>query len=197
MPDGRLEPSVANRNMLIGLIRKLEPDLIVTNRLNDYHPDHRYTSQLVQDASYMLMVPRIVPEIPPMRYVPVIAYWGDSFQKPTAFRPDVVVGIDDVLDTKIAMLMRHESQIFEWLPWIDGTLSDVPPKGDGPARRQWALQLYKRRAVPPYADRYRDKLTERYGTAAGSRIVECEAFEISEYGHALSDEQSAMLFGGM
>ena len=50
-PDGQLEPTLAARNEIIALIRRYRPDLMLTHRPNDYHPDHRYTSQLVQDCS--------------------------------------------------------------------------------------------------------------------------------------------------
>ena len=108
--DGELEPSLENRNKIIKTIRNVQPDVIITNRLNDYHPDHRYTSQLVQDASYLLMVPNVAPDTPAISYVPIILYWADSFKKPIEFMPDIVINIDDVFSTKIEMLMAHESQ---------------------------------------------------------------------------------------
>src|SRR6185437_10422610 len=52
--DGELEPSLTNRRQVIRIIREFTPDLILTPRPNDYHPDHRYTSVLVQDAAYMV-----------------------------------------------------------------------------------------------------------------------------------------------
>src|SRR5689334_947919 len=55
--DGRLLPTLEARFELIGLIRKFQPDLILTHRPNDYHPDHRATSTLVCDAAYMVIVP--------------------------------------------------------------------------------------------------------------------------------------------
>src|SRR4051794_29299181 len=62
--DGELQPTLENRRQVIRLIRTFQPDLVLTHRPNDYHPDHRYTSQLVQDAAYMVTVPAIVPEAP-------------------------------------------------------------------------------------------------------------------------------------
>jgi len=60
--DGRLQPTLEARFELIALIRRYQPDLILTHRPNDYHPDHRATSTLVCDAAYMVIVPHIVPK---------------------------------------------------------------------------------------------------------------------------------------
>src|SRR5258708_268330 len=61
--DGQLLPTLENRWQVIRLIRTEQPDLVLTHRPNDYHPDHRYTSQLVQDAAYLVTVPPIVPDV--------------------------------------------------------------------------------------------------------------------------------------
>ena len=49
---------------------------------NDYHPDHRYAGIVVQDASYMVTVPDIVPEAPALHKDPVFLYFSDHFQRP-------------------------------------------------------------------------------------------------------------------
>ncbi len=194
--DGELEPNIQNRIHLIRTIRNIKPDIIITNRLNDYHPDHRYTSQLVQDASYMLMVPNVAPDTPALRYVPVILYWADSFKKPIEFNPDIVINIDDTFSTKISMLMEHESQLFDWLPYIDGELDKVPKEEDLKARREWVINFYKNRTQPSYASLYRKELIERYGDKKGASIKECEPFEVCEYGKQLTKEQLELLFNG-
>jgi len=58
--DGELMPTLENRRMIIRLIREFHADIVITHRLNDYHPDHRNTSQLVLDAAYMVTVPIFV-----------------------------------------------------------------------------------------------------------------------------------------
>jgi LmbE family N-acetylglucosaminyl deacetylase len=84
-PDGEMEPTLALRRCVIRLIRSFQPDLVLTHRPNDYHPDHRYTSQLVQDAAFMVTVPKICPNTPHLPVDPVIMYMADDFQKPTPF----------------------------------------------------------------------------------------------------------------
>ena len=192
--DGELEPSVANREKVIRVIRKYSPDIIITNRLNDYHPDHRYTAQLVQDASYMLMVPNVLPDVPPMGYSPVIFHWGDDFTEPAPFRPDAVIDIDPVFGRKIEMLSKHASQMFEWLPWVDGELDEVPAEGS--FRADWVKRLYSKRPNHRFSRWYRDKLEARYGEK-GKSVVECEAFKVCEYGYRPSPEELALIFRGV
>src|SRR5436853_4648872 len=116
-PDGELLPTLDNRRSLIRLIRSFQPDLVLTHRPNDYHPDHRYTSQLVQDAAYMVTVPPVVPEVPHLSGNPVIAYLSDEFEKPYPFRPAVAVAVDSVIEWITDMLHCHISQFYEWLPY--------------------------------------------------------------------------------
>jgi len=59
-PDGKLMPTLEIRDEIIRLIRQWNADIVIVHRPNDYHPDHRYTSTLVQDAAYMVIVPNIV-----------------------------------------------------------------------------------------------------------------------------------------
>src|SRR3954452_17538495 len=111
--DGELEPTLANRKIITRLIREWQADLVLSHRPYDYHPDHRYTAVLVQDAAYMVTVPRFVPEVPALKRNPVFMYYSDGFQKPNPFQADVAVAIDEVIEKKAAALERLESQLYE------------------------------------------------------------------------------------
>ena len=65
--DGELEPSLEVRLQVIKEIRKWNADIVIAPRPTDYHPDHRYTGVLVQDAAYMVAVPNIAPEVPALK----------------------------------------------------------------------------------------------------------------------------------
>jgi len=189
--DGELMPTLENRRKVIRLIREFKADLIIAPRPNDYHPDHRYTGILVQDAAYMVTVPNIVPEVPHLQKNPVFMYVNDRFQKPNPFEPVVVVAIDDVIEKKIDMYACHESQMFEWLPYNRGGLDEVP---DTPAERRAWLAASRKPASAGIADKYRNKLIELYGKEKGSRVKYAEAFENSEYGSPLTEENIKTLF---
>jgi N-acetylglucosamine malate deacetylase 1 len=196
-PDGALEPTLEYRRRMITLVREVKPDLIMTNRPNDYHPDHRYTSLLVQDSAYMFMVPHVVPEVAALEYNPVILYWQDRFSYPREFRADIAVSVDEVYERKFAMLDSHESQVYEWLPWIDRYPEPVPPASDAAARREWLARFLASGRGPTTAERFRSRLAERYGTDAAAAVVHAEAFELCEYGAQPSRKELEAIFEGM
>jgi LmbE family N-acetylglucosaminyl deacetylase len=190
--DGELLPTLENRRQVIRLIRSFRPDLVLTHRPNDYHPDHRYTSQLVQDAAYMVTVPPIVPDVPHLPRDPVIAYLPDDFQKPWTFQPSVAVDVSGVHDRIVAMLDCHRSQFYEWLPYNGGYAGEVP--ADHGAQREW-LAAWTRARLRARADRYRDLLVRDYGPQRGARVEVAEVFEACEYGAPLDEAARRRLFG--
>lgn len=174
--DGELLPALKPREEIIRQIRLWNADLVLAPRPNDYHPDHRYTGILVQDAAYMVVVPNVASDTPALRKNPVFMYFQDGFQKPQPFAPDVAVSIDDVIEKKLDMLDAHVSQMYEWLPWVAGNLEQVP-KGAS-ERRRW---LRETRAPQP-TPAVRATLVKWYGREKGSGVRFAEAFEICEYG---------------
>ena len=184
--DGRLRPNLERREELIRLLREFSPDIVFTHRLDDYHPDHRYTAQLVRDAAYMVTVPNVCPDVPPLAENPAFGSLYDAFDRPTPFDPDLLVPIDDeTLARKYDVLDCHESQMYEWLPYNKGDLEAVPE--DPSARREWLETdpITGLAEMRDAADRYRDRLVERYGTDRGPEIEYVEPFEITEYGAEL------------
>ena len=190
-PDGALQPTLEARAEIIRLIRGYEPDLVLTHRPNDYHPDHRITSQLVGDASYLLTVPAVASDVPALRQMPVIMYLSDEFERPYPFSPAVAVDIEPVLELVVDMLACHRSQFFDWLPYNRGELDQVPsePERQRPWLREWYLSL-----IEPWADRCREQLVAAYGEARGRRVRYAEAFETCEYGTPLTPAWRRRLF---
>lgn len=191
-PDGYLEPILHYRLTLIRVIREIEPHIIITNRPNDYHPDHRYTAQMVQDAAYSLMVPNIAPEVKAMEFNPTILHWWDRFSYPEPFSPSIAVSIDQVFELKLAMLHEHESQVYEWLPYV-GRVDKPVPTTDR-ERKTWLKWYLGVHQSPPVADMCRGALRERYGTSIGDEIEQAEAYSLCEYGAQPDPEELERIF---
>jgi LmbE family N-acetylglucosaminyl deacetylase len=190
-PDGRLLPTIEVREQIIRALRTFGPDLVLTHRLNDYHPDHRAVGQAVQDASYLVTVPPICPDTPILRRDPVVAYLPDLFTRPAPLRGDVVVDVIDQLDTIVRMLAQHHSQFFEWIPYNERR-TDEPPASDAD-RHVW-LRTWFEQKIAPRADRHREPLVAQYGADRGGRVKFCEVFEVSEYAAPLDAAARARLF---
>jgi LmbE family N-acetylglucosaminyl deacetylase len=189
--DGRLEPSLDLRWQVIRELRVFAPDLVLTHRTNDYHPDHRVAGHVVRDASYLVTVPAILPEVPILARPPVIGFLPDRFTRPNPLRGDVVIDVGEQFEQIVDMLACHESQVFEWLPFNSGIAEQVP--ADRRARRSWLRDWYATR-LRPQADRYRAELVATYGAQRGASVEMTEAFEISEYAAPLDAAARRRLF---
>jgi LmbE family N-acetylglucosaminyl deacetylase len=186
--DGELTPSLDARQEIVRQIRRWSADVVVTHRPWDYHPDHRYTSQLVQDSAYLVMVPNVCPDIRALARNPLFLYLEDEFHLPAPFTPEIAVDIDDAWDQKLDALDAHASQFYEWLPWVDGSLDKVPK--DAASRREWLDRGWTR----PIGTCTRAALARRYGPERAREIQHAEAFQICEYGRRPSAEELDELF---
>lgn len=196
--DCNLSADLVTRKRLIRYIREFSPDLIMCHRNNDYHADHRAAALLVQDASYLLTVPNECPDVPAMRFMPVIMHYVDYFKNPD-FRCDVIIDTDKEVDIKLEIAHANVSQVYEWLPytygeevpedeaerraWLKGNIDfDTPDERVLKGERGWGYYFAKPAAA------YRKELVKRYGKERGSKVRYAEAFEVSEYGAPLTDE---------
>ncbi len=185
--DGELMPTLENRLKVIREIRKWKADIVIAPRPNDYHPDHRYTGVLIQDAAYMVIVPNVARDTPPLKTNPVFMYSADHFHKPNPFEPDIVINIDQVFAQKIYAMAAHESQFFEWLPWTSGNLEKVPED----VNARLSMLANWRKDAPNEAAL--ETLKKWYGPKAAD-VQHVEGFEICEYGKQPSEEELKKLF---
>jgi LmbE family N-acetylglucosaminyl deacetylase len=185
--DGELMPTLENRKHFVRLIREWKADIVLTPRTNDYHPDHRYTGVLVQDAAYMVIVPFICPDVPPLKTNPVFMYFSDRFQKPCPFEPTLVVAIDDIIEQKLDAIAEIESQFAEG--GVSGNESRIAKnERERAAARKRVRESFRRRFAAT-ANRFRDKLIEIYGEKKGKKIKYAEAFELCEYGRRPNEKE--------
>ena len=190
--DGEIMPTLENRRKFVKVIRQWRADIVMSHRPNDYHPDHRYTSILMQDAGYMVTVPFFCPDVPYLDKNPVFLYYQDRFQKPNPFDPDIVVGIDRVIDKKLDAVVALASQTLEG--GCNGSERLYPDDADKQSKREQTVRERFGGRFSGTADRFREDLIEWYGSERGKQIQYAEAFEICEYGRRPSKEELKQLF---
>ncbi|HBY61343.1 MAG TPA: GlcNAc-PI de-N-acetylase [Solibacterales bacterium] len=186
--DGELVPSLEVRKQIIRAIRSFNADVVLSPRPNDYHPDHRYTGILVQDAAFMVQIPMVVTDVPPLKKNPVFLYYEDNFQKPQPFAPDIAISIDEVWSQKLDGFEAMPSQFYEAQPKCWGGGVDVPTGAK--ERRAWLEKRWDR----PISAATRKSLEEWYGPEKAKQIRHAEAFEICEYGRRPTKEELKRLF---
>jgi LmbE family N-acetylglucosaminyl deacetylase len=187
-PDGKLFPSIEIREEIIRIIRRYNADIVIGHRTSALHPDRRNSAILMQDAAYMVIVPNVVPDEPPLKENPLFLYFEDNFKKPVPFQPDIVVDITDSFEEKIFGMAAHESQFFEWQPWIAKSLDQVPDSGQ--ERLNWLAGMSK---SPMTGAKY-ESLVKWYGRERAENVRVTESFEICEYGKQPDDDEIRRLF---
>jgi LmbE family N-acetylglucosaminyl deacetylase len=194
--DGELEPTLENRKQITRAIRNWQADIVISHRPWDYHPDHRYVGVLVQDAAFMVTVPKFCPDTPALKVNPVFLYSSDGFEKPYRFTADVCVALDDVIETKWDAIHELESQLYEGGALGSQELVDsAPPASKPDLRRKWFRENHRWAKIDSNAaDKYRDTLARWYGADQAKQIKFAEAFEICEYGRRVTDEELRTLF---
>ena len=190
--DGELEPTLENRRTLTRLIRHWKADVVLGPRTNDYHPDHRYTGVLVQDAAFMVTVPFFCPDVPELKKNPVFMYYTDRFQKPAPSRADVIVAIDSVVEKKLDALGVMISQFAEG--GANGNEKLYPADAGGQqARKKQVRENFSRRFMATTA-RFSKEVAQWYPGDAAKNVKHSEAFEICEYGTQPSNAELRKLF---
>jgi LmbE family N-acetylglucosaminyl deacetylase len=108
--DEHVFANESQRRVMIDLLRAADPDVIFTHSPNDYHPDHRYLTQLVFDSYFQKGLPHIPNQSQPAcRFAATQVYYMDNIAG-IGFAPTEYVDITSVMETKLRMLRCHKSQ---------------------------------------------------------------------------------------
>ncbi|MGE3312469.1 MAG: PIG-L deacetylase family protein [Limisphaerales bacterium] len=143
--EARLRTASAFLPALWREIREFEPDYlfcppIPAGTLSGVHIDHLDVAEAVRAVAYLINVPHAFsPEYPPeggetgeARFVrtPVILNVFDGYMAEGQGH-DLAVDVTGVADFVADLAWCHESQLKEWLPWVDRHNLSVPRDLDG------------------------------------------------------------------
>jgi LmbE family N-acetylglucosaminyl deacetylase len=103
--------------LVADLVRDARPDVIITHSPNDYMSDHNELSKLVFGASFHATLPLYDTGKPHHGTVAPIFYMDTVMG--IDFQPAEYVDVSTTIDTKVAMLEAHASQL-TWLRDHDG-----------------------------------------------------------------------------
>lgn len=110
--DGFFSNDEAHKIAVIRMIRKYQPEIILTNALHDRHPDHGRAGDLANDACFLSGLAKISTSIDghdqeAWRPRLVLQYIQDRY-----IEPDIIVDITPYIQTKIDCIKAFKTQFF-------------------------------------------------------------------------------------
>ncbi|MFV0154125.1 bacillithiol biosynthesis deacetylase BshB1 [Empedobacter falsenii] len=106
--DGFFLNDKENQLKIVDVIRKYQPDIILSNAPHDRHPDHGKGSDLVNTAIFLSGLPKIENGLAAWRPKKHFHYiqW-------LPLEPHFVVDISSFIDTKVEACMAYKTQFFD------------------------------------------------------------------------------------
>ena len=110
--DGFFANDETHQLEVVKIIRKYQPEIVLTNALHDRHPDHGRAGDLANDACFLSGLAKITTELDgaaQMSWRPrlILQYIQDRYIK-----PDIIVDITPYFETKIAAIKAFKTQFF-------------------------------------------------------------------------------------
>jgi len=111
LKDGFFENSESSQRIIIQALRKYKPEIVITNALDDRHPDHGRASKLVNDAIFLAGLRRI-------ETVDIENRLQEAFRprlqlqliQDKYIKPDFVVDITDFWEIKEQSILAYSTQ---------------------------------------------------------------------------------------
>jgi LmbE family N-acetylglucosaminyl deacetylase len=114
------------------MYREYKPTLIITHSQEDYHPDHRATSQIAEAASWFASSRGHVTAASALATPPAV-WWADTLNM-SSFVPEIYIDISEHVELKKKMLSSHKSQLSrgkdgDFAPLMDVMLRQCQTRG--------------------------------------------------------------------
>jgi len=116
--DGFFQNDEAHQLEVVKMIRKYQPEIVLTNALHDRHPDHGRAGDLASDACFLSGLSRISTRLDDQeqqhwRPRLILQYIQDRYIK-----PDIIIDITPYIEIKLASIKAFKTQFFN--PDVDG-----------------------------------------------------------------------------
>lgn len=116
--DGFFKNDEFHRLEVIKVIRKYQPEIILSNALEDRHPDHGRAGDLVYDSVFLSGLPKIETSIDGISQEAHRPRLLLQFIQDRYLKPDIIVDISDHMDKKIKSIQAFKTQFYN--PDVEG-----------------------------------------------------------------------------
>ncbi len=104
-PDARLENTISARMTMAGVIRRIQPRVVILPYWTGRHPDHYRAAEIGYEACFLSGLKRLEEDVPPHR--PFKILYASLYANVT---PSFVVDISQQFDRRMASLFSYASQ---------------------------------------------------------------------------------------
>lgn len=108
--DGFFKNDEAHQLAVVKMIRKYQPEIVLTNALYDRHPDHGRASDLANDAIFLSGLRKIETEVNGVLQQPWRPRLTLQYIQDTYIKPDVIVDISEQMEQKIEAIKAFKTQ---------------------------------------------------------------------------------------
>jgi bacillithiol biosynthesis deacetylase BshB1 len=110
--DGFFKNDEAHQLEVIKMIRKYQPEIVLSNAMNDRHPDHGRAGDLVNDACFLAGLPKVITTLDGQAQLAsrprlIFQYIQDRY-----LQPDVIIDITEHMDAKLASIKAFKTQFY-------------------------------------------------------------------------------------
>ncbi len=113
LPDGFFENNKENQLKIASVVRRYQPEIVITNAKYDRHPDHGRASSLVETACFVAGLKEVETTWEGEKqeaYRPKKIYYAIQS---IALEPDFLVDVSEVIDERMKAIKAFKSQFFD------------------------------------------------------------------------------------
>ena len=108
--DGFFKNDEAHQLKVVKMIRKYQPEIVLTNALYDRHPDHGRASDLANDAIFLSGLRRVETELDGVKQEAWRPRLTLQYIQDTYIKPDIIIDISEQMEQKIDAIRAFKTQ---------------------------------------------------------------------------------------
>lgn len=108
--DGFFKNDEAHQLEVVKMVRKYQPEIVLTNALYDRHPDHGRASDLANDAIFLSGLRRIETELDGVKQETWRPRLTLQYIQDTYIKPDIIIDISEQMEQKIEAIRAFKTQ---------------------------------------------------------------------------------------
>lgn len=112
MRDGFFRNDEEHQLQIVRILRKYQPEIIITNALHDRHPDHGRAGDLINDAAFLSGLSKVKTEYEGKQQQEWRPRLLLQFIQDRYIKPDILIDITEFWEQKMKSVLAYKSQFY-------------------------------------------------------------------------------------